>query len=153
MDVSEWRKVIDNNLTGAMLSFRAASRQTVAQGTPGSLVAISSIISRFGGPGRSHYAAAKTAVHALVMSTAIELARYRIRCNSLAPGWTKTDLVETGFDPDGHSRFEQAIMARTPTRRWGTTDDYAAVAVLLLDPEQSYHTGDMLTVDGGYTIV
>lgn len=152
MPASEWRAVLDVNLTGAMLSFRAAARQIVRQQSPGALLAVSSIITRFGGPYKSHYAASKTAVHALVTSVAIELARHRIRCNSLAPGWTRTDLVDTGFDTAGREKFEQAVIARTPARRWGKPADYSAAVVNLLDPSQSFHTGDMITIDGGYTI-
>ena len=151
MSLANWQLVLDTNLTGVMLCFRAAARQMIAQDTPGALLAVSSIISRFGGANRCHYAASKTAIHALVMSVAIELAPRRIRCNSFAPGWTRTDLVDDGFDLAGRSKLERAIIARTPARRWGTPADYAAAVAHLLDPEQSFHTGDMVTVDGGYT--
>lgn len=70
----------------------------------------------------------------------------------LAPGWTRTELVEEGFDPRGRDRFEAAVMARTPVRRWGTPADYGDITVGLLDPALSYHTGDLITVDGGYSI-
>ena len=152
MDTADWRRVIETNLTGVMHTFRAGARQMVEQGEGGSLLAVSSIVTRFGAPGRSHYAASKSAVHALVTSAAIELARHRIRCNSLAPGWTRTDLVEEGFTGAGGAKFEEAIVARTPARRWGDPADYAAAAVMLLDPTLSFHTGDLVTVDGGYTI-
>lgn len=149
--VAEWRAVIDTNLTGTYLTFRAAARQMITQGTPGSLVAIASIVNHLGGPMHSHYAATKVGVHAVVTSLATELARHRIRCNSLAPGWTKTDLLTSGFDV-AHDQFEQAILRRTPARRWGEPQDYARAAVLLLDPSLSFHTGDMITIDGGYTV-
>jgi NAD(P)-dependent dehydrogenase (short-subunit alcohol dehydrogenase family) len=152
MSIDNWRSVLDTNLTGVMLSFRAAARQMIAQDAPGALLAVSSIVARFGAARHSQYAVSKAAVHALVMSAAIELAPRRIRCNSFAPGWTRTDLVDDAFDGAGRSKFEQAIVARTPVRRWGTPSDYAAALVELLDPEQSFHTGDIITVDGGYSI-
>ena len=121
MDTADRRRVIETNLTGVMHTFRAGARQMVEQGEGGSLLAVSSIVTRFGAPGRSHYAASKSAVHALVTSAAIELARHRIRCNSLAPGWTRTDLVEGVSTGAGGAKFEEAILAANACRVGGET--------------------------------
>ncbi|MCU1454127.1 MAG: putative 3-oxoacyl-[acyl-carrier-protein] reductase [Acidimicrobiales bacterium] len=149
----DWRELIDMNLTSVFVSLQHVARQMVAQGEPGALVAISSIITHYGAPGKSHYAAAKSGVDSLVRTIAAELAPQRIRCNALAPGWTETELIESGFGTTaGPGALEKAIVRRTPARRWGTPDDYGRAAVMLLDPTLSFHTGDVMTIDGGYTI-
>ena len=52
----------------------------------------------------------------------------------------------------GWEKFMPSTTARTPVRRWGVPDDFGAAAVFLADPTQTFHTGDCLVVDGGYTI-
>ena len=69
--------------------------------------------------------------------------------NALVPGWTKTDL--TG-NLQADDRFVTATTRRTPVRRWAEPHEYAAAAVFLADPTTTFHTGDELVVDGGYTI-
>lgn len=152
MDLVHWREVLDVNLTGALLSFQHAAQQMMVQGDGGALLAISSIITSYGAPHKSHYAAAKAALNSLVRSAATELAPAGIRCNALSPGWTSTELARDGFGAEPGGRFESNIVRRTPVGRWGEPDDYAAVAALLLDPSLTFHTGDIITVDGGYSI-
>ena len=80
-----WRTEMAVNLEGTYLTLRAAARQMVAQGTGGSLVGTSSLAARFGAPRDSGYAAAKAGILALMQSLAVELAKYRIRANTLLP--------------------------------------------------------------------
>lgn len=149
MTFEEWRRVIGVNLDGTFLSLRAAARYLVDRGRGGSLVAISSIVAVEGAPGLEHYAASKAGLLALVRSLAVELARHRVRCNSLLPGWTATDLnAEARKD----ARFYDTVTARTAVRRWAEPDDYAEAAVFLAGKEPLFHTGAELVVDGGYTI-
>ena len=152
VDLDDWRAVIDTNLVGVFTCFRAAARRMIEQGDPGALVAVSSVVTRFGSPGRAHYAAAKAGVNSLVATTAVELARHRIRCNALSPGWTRTELYDEGFGGPGEERLEEAILSRTPARRYGEAEDYVRACLLLLDPDLSFHTGDNVTVDGGFSI-
>ena len=91
----------------------------------------------------------KAAVLALVRSMAVALARHDIRANSLVPGWTLTDLTAAGYE---HDRFREATIGRTPVRRWGRPEDFRAVAAFLCDRRQQFHTGDEVTIDGGYTV-
>jgi NAD(P)-dependent dehydrogenase (short-subunit alcohol dehydrogenase family) len=149
MSLAEWRRVQAVNLDGVFLSLREAARHLVARGEGGSLVAVSSTSAIHGAPGMEHYASSKAAVLALIRSLAVELARHRIRCNSIVPGWTETGLISTSTSSP---KFVEATTRRTPVRRWGEPEDLGPAAVFLADPTQMFHTGDMLVVDGGYTV-
>ena len=144
-----WRRSISLNLDGAFLCLQAAARHLVERGEGGSLVAVASTSAFHGAPANEAYAAAKAGVLALIRGLAVELARHRIRCNSLVPGWTETDLTAPLF---GFEKFMSATTARTPVRRWGRPDDMGPVAVFLADPSLTFHTGDCVVVDGGYTV-
>lgn len=149
MTLVEWRRVQAVNLDGVFLSLREAARHLVARGEGGSLVGISSTSAIHGAPGMEHYASAKAGVTALVRSLAVELARHRIRCNTILPGWTESGML----DPTTSSpRFVENTTKRTPVRRWGVPADLGPAAVFLADPTNLFHTGDQIVVDGGYTI-
>jgi NAD(P)-dependent dehydrogenase (short-subunit alcohol dehydrogenase family) len=149
MSLDEWHRVLSVNLDGVFLCFRAAARHMVERGEGGALVAISSTSAYHGAPRQEHYAASKAAVLAMVRGLAVELARHRVRCNSLVPGWTDTEMLAGARQ---NTRFETNTVARTPVRRWAALDDFAAPAVFLADPTQTFHTGTELVLDGGYTI-
>jgi len=149
MTLDEWRRVLQVNLDGTFLSLRAAARHLVERGEGGSLVAVSSTASIHGAPRKAHYAVTKSGAIALIRSLAVELARHRVRCNALLPGWTDTDLLA---DAKTFQKFVDNTTSRTPVRRWGTPDDFTEVAVFLADPTIMFHTGDTMVVDGGYTI-
>ena len=149
MTFAEWREVMAINLDGAFLCTREAARHMVSRGEGGALVIVSSISARYGAPTMQHYAATKAALVSLSNSLAVELAHHRIRCNALLPGWTDTDMSDEWLDDP---RFVDAVTRRTPTRRWGVPADYAAIATYLADPTLMFHTGDTITIDGGYTV-
>ncbi len=144
-----WRHVMSINLDGAFLCFRAAARHMVDRGEGGSLVGVSSTSAVHGAPANQAYSCSKTAMLALVRGLAVELARHGVRCNSIMPGWVETDLTAPLL---GWERFMANTTARTPVRRWGRPDDFAAAAAFLADPTLTFHTGDCLVVDGGYTV-
>jgi NAD(P)-dependent dehydrogenase (short-subunit alcohol dehydrogenase family) len=144
-----WRDVLAVNLDGAFLCFRAAVRHMVERGGGGSLVGISSTSAIHGAPANQAYSCSKTAMLALVRGLAVELARHGIRANSLMPGWTETELTAPLL---GWETFMRNTTARTPVRRWGVPEDFAAAAVFLADPTLAFHTGDCVVVDGGYTV-
>ena len=77
------------------------------------------------------------------------LARHGIRVNALLPGWTRTELAAPGYASD---RFRDATIRRTPVRRWAEPDEMGPAAVFLADPTTTFHTGDSVVVDGGYTV-
>ncbi|WP_231498338.1 SDR family NAD(P)-dependent oxidoreductase [Pseudonocardia halophobica] len=93
-DLSEdWRGVMATNLDGVFLSCREGARRFVEQGTGGSMILVSSRVSRFGAAQQAAYAASKTGVLGPARTLAVELARHRVRVNTLVPGWTRTGLT------------------------------------------------------------
>jgi NAD(P)-dependent dehydrogenase (short-subunit alcohol dehydrogenase family) len=149
MSLAEWRRVMAINLDGAFLSLRAAARHLVERGEGGALVAVSSVSAIHGAPRMEHYAASKTGLLALVRGLAVELARHRVRCNAVLPGWTDTELIEPG---KANPRWVEATITRTPVRRWGRPSDLRDIAAYLADPALVFHTGDSIVLDGGYSI-
>lgn len=149
MSLDEWRRVTSVNLDGAFLSLRAAARHLVERGEGGSLVAVSSTSAVHGAPAMQHYAGTKAALLAVMRGLAVELARHRIRCNTIMPGWTESEMLDPGTSSP---KFVEATVRRTPVRRWGVPADLGPAAVFLADPTNTFHTGDCLVVDGGYTV-
>ena len=147
--LEEWRKVMAVNLDGVFLCLREASRQLISQGSGGSLVAVSSTSAIHGAAGNEAYGTAKTAVTGLVRALAVSLARFQIRVNCLLPGWTVTELASPAFEND---HFREVTTKRTPARRWADPKEFTQVGAFLADPSQTFHTGQQVCVDGGYTI-
>lgn len=149
MSLDEWHRVLQVNLDGAFLCLREAARVLVQQGQGGALVGVSSTSAIHGAPGQEHYSASKTALLGVMRSLAVELARHQIRCNSLLPGWTESELTAAAMT---HEKFMAATTGRTPVRRWATLHDFETVGAFLADPTLIFHTGDSMVVDGGYTV-
>jgi NAD(P)-dependent dehydrogenase (short-subunit alcohol dehydrogenase family) len=148
MTLDEFRRVQRVNVEGVFLTFRAAARQMVAQGRGGSLVATASTAAVEGAARNSHYGASKGAVTSYVRALAVELARHKIRVNSILPGWIETEMTQKSV---GNERFASAVLPRIPSRRWGHIDDFGGIAVYLASDASSYATGEQFLIDGGYT--
>jgi NAD(P)-dependent dehydrogenase (short-subunit alcohol dehydrogenase family) len=148
LELEDWRRVTSVNLDGVFLTLQAAARHMVEAGG-GALVAVSSTSAIHGAAGNEAYGASKTALLGLVRALAVGLARHQIRVNALLPGWTKTDLAGPAYAWD---RFREATTNRTPVRRWAEPEEMGPPAVFLADPTLTFHTGDTVVVDGGYTV-
>ena len=148
MGLDEFRRVQRVNGEGVFLTFRAAARHMAAHGEGGSLVATASTAAVEGAARSSHYGASKGAVTAFVRALAVELARHKIRVNSVLPGWIATDMTERAF---GNDKFAAAVLPRIPARRWGQIDDFGGIAVYLASDAAGYTTGEQFIIDGGYT--
>lgn len=149
LTLDAWRRVQRVNSEGAFLCFREAARHMVERGEGGSLIGVSSTSAIHGAPANQSYAHSKAGILAMVRGLAVELARYQIRCNSILPGWTETDMTAGATT---NERFMEATTRRTPVRRWGVPADLGPAAVFLAEPDNMFHTGDMIVVDGGYTV-
>lgn len=154
MSNDEWRRVQRVNLDGAFYTARAATRHMVERfdggdRAGGSIVFTSSGAAFSGQQRGQHYASSKAGIIAMSRGIAVEHARHGVRSNALVPGWIESEMTESAF---GWDKFVEHNMARLPMRRWGRPEDFGGVAVYLASSASSYHTGDVITIDGGYYI-
>ncbi len=147
--LSDWRRVVDVNLTGTFVVARAVARRWVAAGRPGAVVNITSMNGVMPGPNAGAYGATKSAVALLTQQMALEWGPHGIRVNAVAPG-----LIDGGMsapiyaDADIRARRE----GRVPLGRLGRTDDVVGAVLWLLSDAAGYITGQQLLVDGGVTM-
>jgi NAD(P)-dependent dehydrogenase (short-subunit alcohol dehydrogenase family) len=149
MTADEWHRVLRVNLDGCFYTCRAAVRHMVERGSGGSIVVTSSGSAVQGQARGQHYGASKGGVVAMMRAIAVEHARHGIRANAIVPGWIETAMTEPALNWD---RFVERVLPRVPLRRWGQPEDFGGLAVYLASSASSYHTGDVITIDGGYTI-
>ncbi|MEV0838212.1 3-oxoacyl-ACP reductase FabG [Actinocatenispora sera] len=145
----DWDTVLDVNLKGAYLVSRAAQQHMVPAGY-GRIVSLSST-SALGNRGQANYAAAKAGIQGLTATLAIELGRYGITANAVAPGYVATAMTaatarRVGLDPAEHQRL---AAEQIPVRRVGRPDDIAAAIAFLASEEAGYVSGQTLYVNGG----
>ena len=149
---NDWKKLMSINLDGVFLTLQAAAKHMVERAKNGDafgrLVITSSIASRMGAARNEHYGASKSAVNGLSKALAVELARYKITSNTILPGWVESDMTQQIVD---NSKFNEKVISRVPLKRWGNTEEFQNIAVYLMSNGSSYHTGDEILIDGGYT--
>jgi NAD(P)-dependent dehydrogenase (short-subunit alcohol dehydrogenase family) len=146
-DLETFSQVVDVNLTGTMRLCAACHPLLAKRG--GSIVNVASMLSFFGGGLVPAYSASKGGIAQLTKSLAIAWATEGIRVNAIAPGWIATPLTQGLQDDPARS---QAILDRTPMKRWGTPADLAGSVIFLCSPAAAFVTGVILPVDGGYLI-
>jgi 3-oxoacyl-[acyl-carrier protein] reductase len=141
MGLEQWQAVIDVNLTGVFLCGREAAERMIGLGNGGVIINISSI-SKAGNAGQSNYSAAKAGVTAMAVTWARELARFRIRTGSIAPGFIRTDLL-AGMPPE----MLEKVTAPVPLKRLGLPEEIGHAAVFIA--ENDFFTGRAIDIDGG----
>jgi NAD(P)-dependent dehydrogenase (short-subunit alcohol dehydrogenase family) len=148
VDIDAWRRTVDLNLTGTLLTIKHAAR-VMARQSGGSIVAISSVAGAVTHRWFGAYGPAKAAIDMLCRVAADELGASGIRVNTVRPGLTRTDLVGTLTAP-GPALDD--YLACTPLARIGEPEDVAALVRFLLGPESSWITGENISVDGGHAV-
>ena len=145
----DWESVIDTHLRGTFLAVQAAQARMVEQGS-GSMVLISST-SALGNRGQSNYAAAKAGIQGLAKTLAIELGRFGITINCVAPGFITTAMTEQTAARLGLSfeAFQELAADQVPLRRVGRPDDVAGVIAFLCSGDAAYVSGQVIYVRGG----
>jgi NAD(P)-dependent dehydrogenase (short-subunit alcohol dehydrogenase family) len=145
--LESWRRVLDVNLTGVMLTDRAVARRMVVQGDGGSIVNITSMAAVTALVGASDYNVSKAGAWMLTKCLAGELARYQIRVNAVGPGYIKTSMSGSSYTRES---WVNARLAETPLRRLGEPEDIANACLYLVSDEASFVTGVALYPDGGF---
>ena len=138
----DWRRVIDTNLNSVFYCTHSAVPAMIDQGG-GKIINISSIVALSGNIGQTNYTAAKGGLISFTKSLALELARYKILVNCVAPGFIDTDMLSVVPE-----NIRETIIARIPVRRFGKPEEIAK-AVRFLCVDGDYVTGQTISVNGG----
>jgi NAD(P)-dependent dehydrogenase (short-subunit alcohol dehydrogenase family) len=145
---ADWDHVIDTNLKGAWLMAREFAQHLVGLKRPGRIINISSVLG-FRTIGRvPAYCAAKAGLTHLTHVLAMELARFGILVNALAPGYVETDFNRAFFQTEPG----KALISRIPLKRLGQTEDLDGALLFLASPASAYVTGTVISVDGGHGV-
>jgi 2-hydroxycyclohexanecarboxyl-CoA dehydrogenase len=146
VQLKEWHRVLDINLTGTFLMCRAYLPQMIEHGY-GRIVNMSSVSAQQGGGvfSKTPYSAAKAGILGLTRSLAREMAPHQITVNAVSPGVVDTDIRSGATDPENEARLAAAV----PIGRQGTPEDMAALFVWLSSEDASYITGCTQNINGG----
>jgi NAD(P)-dependent dehydrogenase (short-subunit alcohol dehydrogenase family) len=148
MSEDRWRDMLATNLDGVWRVAQCASQRLVKAGRGGSIINISSILGVRVDQALSHYCAAKAGVVQLSQALALELARYNIRVNAIAPGYFKTEMNDEYFDGEKGQAY---IRDSVPMRRLGSLDELSG-PLLLASDAGAFMTGALMAVDGGHLV-
>jgi 3-oxoacyl-[acyl-carrier protein] reductase len=149
MTNDDWDAVIGVHLRGAFLMTRAVQSYQVAAKW-GRIVSLSST-SALGNRGQANYAAAKAGIQGFTKTLAIELGRYNVTANAIAPGFIATDMLRQTAERIGvpFEDFMTEAAKDIPVGRWGQPEDIAAAAAFFVSDEASFVSGQVLYVAGG----
>ncbi|WP_299780555.1 gluconate 5-dehydrogenase [uncultured Formosa sp.] len=146
MKITDFRRVIDVDLTGPFIMSQLVGRHMIAN-NGGKIINICSMMSELGRNTVSAYASAKGGLKMLTKSLATEWAKYNIQVNGIGPGYFATSQTEP-IRVDGHP-FNDFIISRTPAARWGNPEDLGGAAVFLASEASNFVNGHIVYVDGG----
>lgn len=145
---AQWDVVLETNLRGCFLVARECAELMRSSGAGGSIINIASIAGIRQASQISAYSASKAALIQLTKTMALELARYRIRVNAIAPGYISTDLNRDFL----LSEAGRALLKRIPQRRLGMPEDLDGPLLLLASDASRYMSGTTIVVDGGHLV-
>jgi len=145
---ADWDYVVDTNLKGAWLVAREFAHHLVGLKRPGRIINVSSVLGLRTIGRVPAYCAAKAGLTHLTHVLAMELARYGILVNALAPGYVETDFNRAFFQTEAG----KTLISRIPLKRLGQTEDLDGALLLLASPAGAYLTGAVIAVDGGHGV-
>ena len=143
MNLDEWNKVIEVNLTSTFLLSKFAIKKML-KNKSGKIVNITSVVGHTGNLGQANYTASKAGIIAMSKSLAIEYAKKNININCISPGFIKTAMTEKIDD-----KFKEMIISKIPSARLGDPEDIANAVLFLASEQSNYINGETLHVNGG----
>jgi len=150
LELADWQRVLDTNLTAAFLVGREAARRMVARGRGGKIINIGSLTSEAARATVAPYTVAKGGIKMLSRAMAAEWARHDIQANSIGPGYILTDMNEALVK---NAEFDAWVKASNPAQRWGRPEELVGTAVFLASAASNYINGQIIYVDGGWLSV
>lgn len=149
LDVADWQRVMDTNLTSAFLVGREVARHMIDRGT-GKIINVASVQADLARPTIAPYTVSKGGLRNLTRSMTAEWARHGLQVNAIAPGYIHTEMTQKLVDDDA---FNGWILGRTPANRWGTPADLIGPALWLAGDGSDFVNGQVVFIDGGMTVV
>jgi 2-deoxy-D-gluconate 3-dehydrogenase len=147
--VGEWREILSINLDGAFYCSQAVYPEMKKAGG-GKIINIGSMMSLFGAPLTTAYAASKGGIVQMTRALATAWAKDNIQVNSILPGWIDTELTRSArVDIEG---LNENVLSRTPAGRWGKPEDFSGIAVFLSASASDFVTGTAIPVCGGFSV-
>ena len=143
MNLDEWQKVININLTSTFLMSKFAIKKML-KNKSGKIVNITSVVGHTGNLGQANYTASKDGIVAMSKSLAIEYAKKNININCISPGFIKTAMTDN-IDP----KYKETIISKIPSARLGEPADIANAVLFLASNQSDYINGETLHVNGG----
>ena len=143
MNLEEWKKVVDLNLTSTFLMSKFAVKKML-KNKKGKIINITSVVGHTGNLGQANYTASKAGVIAMSKSLAIEYAKKNINVNCISPGFIKTAMTDKIDE-----KFKEAIISKIPSARLGEPQDIANAVIFLASSQSDYINGETLHVNGG----
>lgn len=144
----DWDWVVGTNLKGAWAVMQECARRMVESKTPGSIINITSILGSRVTNLLTPYVASKGGLRQLTQAMALEMARYDVRVNSIAPGYYITEMNRQELESD----VGQKMLKRIPTRRFGEYEQLDGALLLLASKAGAHMTGAEIVVDGGHLV-
>jgi NAD(P)-dependent dehydrogenase (short-subunit alcohol dehydrogenase family) len=145
---ADYDAVLDLNLKAAFFVAQGCAKTMMAAGIRGSLIHMGSQMGHVGGPIRSLYCASKWAMEGMNKAFALDLARYGIRSNTIAPTFIETPLTKPMFED---AAFRADVLSKIKLGRIGTVEDLMGAVLFLASDASALITGTSLVVDGGWT--
>ena len=149
LDVKDWQRVIDTNLTGAFIVGREAAKRMIPRNR-GKIINIGSLTSEAARATVAPYTAAKGGIKMLTRSMAAEWAKHNIQANAIGPGYILTEMNTALIE---NAEFDAWVRSSNPAGRWGKPDELAGTAVYLASEAANYVNGQIIYVDGGWLSV
>jgi 3-oxoacyl-[acyl-carrier protein] reductase len=143
MNIDDWKRVIDINLTSTFLMSKFAIKKML-KNKSGKIVNITSVVGHTGNVGQANYTASKAGIIAMSKSLAIEYAKKNININCISPGFIKTAMTNKIDE-----KFKEAIISKIPSARLGEPEDIANAVLFLTSKDSDYINGETLHVNGG----
>jgi 3-oxoacyl-[acyl-carrier protein] reductase len=143
MNLDEWQKVININLTSTFLMSKFAIKKML-KNKSGKIVNITSVVGHTGNLGQANYTASKAGIVAMSKSLAIEYAKKNININCISPGFIKTAMTDKIDE-----KFKEAIISKIPSARLGEPNDIANAVLFLSSDQSNYINGETIHVNGG----